>query len=271
MQPSLHYERLSADERTSSWLYVAHGIYGAGRNWGTVARRLIRARPDWGVLLIDLRLHGASRGFDPPHTIAACADDIVRLAAGGTHPPDALLGHSFGGKVALAVAGRLDAVRQVWVIDSTPSRRARGGAAAAMLDLIRELPARFDSREELIEALTGRSFDPFVARWMATNLERADSGFVWRFDLDGIAALLDDFFEQDLWSAVEIGRVDLDIRFVRATRSEVLTEADASRIGAGRDGSAPTAQLHDVEGGHWLNADNPEALVDLLADGLPST
>ena len=56
------------------WLLVLHGIYGSGRNWGSIARRLVDARPEWGVLLVDLRLHGGSTsGFEGPHTLAATA------------------------------------------------------------------------------------------------------------------------------------------------------------------------------------------------------
>jgi esterase len=60
-----------------SWLCILHGSFGAGRNWATVVRRLVAARKDWGAVLVDLRLHGASQGFPPPHTLAACADDAL--------------------------------------------------------------------------------------------------------------------------------------------------------------------------------------------------
>ena len=48
--------------------------------------------------------------------------------------------------------------------------------------------------------------------------------------------------------------------------SEVLTADDVARIDREL---AHTSVVHDVEGGHWLNADNPDALVDLLAEELP--
>ena len=37
-----------------------HGIMGAGRNWMTAARQLVKRQPNHKVLLIDLRGHGAN-------------------------------------------------------------------------------------------------------------------------------------------------------------------------------------------------------------------
>src|SRR4051812_24710793 len=61
--PILAHTRVAAPGRTPErWLLVLHGIYGAGRNWGSIARRLVEARPEWGAVLVDLRMHGQSRG-----------------------------------------------------------------------------------------------------------------------------------------------------------------------------------------------------------------
>ena len=57
--PTLAHTRVTAAGATPErWLLVLHGIYGSGRNWGSIARRLVDARPEWGVLLVDLRLLG---------------------------------------------------------------------------------------------------------------------------------------------------------------------------------------------------------------------
>ena len=107
------------------WMAVLHGIYGAGRNWAAVARALVAERGEWAAVLVDLREHGESRGFEPPHTLEATAGDLEALAPESVGPgPRAVLGHSFGGKIAL-LRGRDDpGVRQVWVVDSTPEAGA---------------------------------------------------------------------------------------------------------------------------------------------------
>jgi esterase len=146
------YDRVTAEgAEPRLWLFVLHGIFGAGRNWGSVMRRVLRARPEWGALLIDLRQHGASQNFTGPHTVAAAADDIERLIAQSGIQPTAVLGHSFGGKVALVFAAAASpaaraSLRQVWVVDSTPATTQPGGAAWNMLQTVRQLPAEFQSR-----------------------------------------------------------------------------------------------------------------------------
>lgn len=246
------------------WLAVLHGIYGAGRNWRSVARELVRERTDWGAVLVDLRQHGDSVGFPPPHTLERAAADLDTVAAS---PVRAILGHSFGGKVAL-IRGRDDpGIRQVWVVDSTPEAREPEGSAWDMLGILRRLPPRFDNREAAVAALVSERVDRPVALWMTTNLERSGNGYTWRIDLDDMEDLLRDFFRTDLWEIVEAPREDVEIHFVRATRSPVLGMDAIARI---REAGVATGRvfLHDVIGGHWLNADNPAAVVDLIGPRL---
>src|SRR2546426_10878958 len=157
------------------WLVILHGAFGAGRNWGTIARRLAQVRPEWGVVLADLRMHGASQGFPPPHTLEAAAADVDVLGRSLRVPFDAALGHSLGGKIALLYAARhAAALRQVWLVEATPGARAPAGGARQMLRALRALPPQFPSRQEAAEGLPPFGVAPDGARWMTTNLEISD-------------------------------------------------------------------------------------------------
>lgn len=260
-------------EEPGRWLWVLHGIYGAGRNWRTVVQDLTDARPEWGGVLVDLRLHGDSPDLPPPHTVATSAADVERLAGYVGRGPHALLGHSFGGKVALRYlqdvpAGDPSAPRQVWVVDSPPGAGDPAGSAHRMLQAVRSLPARFPSREEAARRISRRGIDLPVARWITTNLELEDSGYGWRLDWDAVEELLEDFFRQDLWGVLEEPPRGTEIHVMKAEGSRALDEEDCRRVErAGR--RTGRVRLHRVDGGHWLNADNPEAVVRLLADLLP--
>lgn len=265
--PGLAHERVAGDGRPGRWIWVLHGIYGAGRNWGSVARRLVRARPDWGALLIDLRQHGASQGFDAPHTLGAAARDLAELA-GEADPPAAVLGHSFGGKVALRFAADgPPGLGQVWVIDSTPEAREPGGSAWEMLEVLRSLPGSFESRTAGVDALAAAGVARPIAQWMSTNLTEKDGRQVWRIDLDDMEAMLRDFFATDLWPVVESPPPGITVHLVRASESSVLSGAALERAQTAAADSDRVV-LHEVEGGHWLNADNPERLVALLSETL---
>jgi pimeloyl-ACP methyl ester carboxylesterase len=265
----LHTALVQSDERDpEAWLVVVSGIYGAGRNWRPVARRLVEARPGWGVILTDLRGHGRSPHLDPPHTLASATEDVERTMASLGLPIRGILGHSFGGKIALTFAthGQFP-VEQVWVIDSTPETGDPRGSAWGMLRVLRVHSGPFRDRDEAIAAIESEGYPNPVAQWMSTNLQAHPDGLSWRLDPDQMEEFLRDFFRSDRWAIVEDPPRGISLHFVRATDSTVLSEGAAHRIlEAGvRNGRV---HLHGVEGGHWLNQDNPDALHRLLVSHL---
>lgn len=297
MNPILHHDLIRSDERRPErWMLVAAGIFGAGRNWASVARRFVRARPDWGCVAVDLRQHGRSMGFEPPHTVQACARDLLRLSAHLDIEIVAILGHSFGGKVALAFADACagDAgapfLESVWVVDSTPQAREPGGSAWEMLQVLREAPGPFSERSEGVAAVEDAGFARPVAQWMSTNLERwgelddpwrtgwrdrnrgapepADEALVWRLDPGAMEELLRSFFATDMWHVVEAPQAGSVVHLIKARESSILDDEACARIEAAGLATG-RARLHRVDGGHWVNADNPDALQELLVADMP--
>jgi esterase len=266
----LHHTTVTADSADPErWILFLHGIYGSGRNWGTIARQLVDRRPEWGVVLVDLRMHGRSQDFEPPHTVEAAATDLEALADRLEGRIGAVLGHSFGGKVALQYgADRPDGLAQVWVIDSTPATREPEGSAWQVLETVRALPDRFDSREEAVRKLEERGYPTGMAQWLATNLERDGDGYEWRLEWDAMEALLQDFFRTDLWPVVENPPGEVEIHFVKADDSETLDAEAVERV-EGIVGETRHLHLHRLAGGHWLHADNPKGILHLLEERLP--
>ncbi|MSR36487.1 MAG: alpha/beta hydrolase [Gemmatimonadetes bacterium] len=270
--PVLRTEPISAaGTPPERWVAILHGIFGAGRNWTTVARRLVRARPEWGALIVDLRQHGGSRGFAPPHTLAAAAADLPRAFAATGLPVRAVLGHSFGGKVALELVrshAESLALESLWLVDSPPGAHAPGGSAWEVLEALRRAPGPFPGREAGVSALRGLGVAEGVARWMTTNLEERSNGWVWRIDPEDMEQLLGDFFRQNLWGVVENPPPGLDLHVVKADESSALDEEACRRVEAAVARSG-RVHLHRVAGGHWVNADNPDAMLELLESALP--
>lgn len=282
MNPILAHDLVTAPGATPTrWMFVLHGIYGAGRNWASVARKFVRARPEWGAVLVDLRLHGGSSGFAPPHDLDACVDDLKELAAHLAIHPDLVLGHSFGGKVALSYlrdaglsrggVGPVSPPTSVWVVDSTPSAREPDGSAWAMLEALRSHPGPFVDRAAGIAAIESAGFPNPVAQWMATNLvpsAGADT-LVWRLDPDDMESLLQSFFDTDAWPVVEAPPAGSQIHVVKARASSVLDEDACARIEAADLATGGAVRLHGVTGGHWVNADDPDGLHRLLLEHVP--
>lgn len=260
---------------SSSPLVFLHGFLGAGRNWASFARRLVDLRPDWHAVLVDLPFHGAAREPGVAPTVAAAAHEVAdvlrRVEADVAAGPGsgALLGHSFGGKVALrATSESTPPPVQTWIVDSTPSARDTESAAGTMLQRLLASPATFADRAAAVGYVREAGFDEPTARWMATNLERHGDAWRWALDAAPLSNLLADFRSTDLWAAVETSPPGSDLHFVRATRGSIVSDADADRL---RDAAArgQPVTLHRVDGGHWLHVDNPDGLLELIADRLP--
>lgn len=252
------------------WMLFLHGILGSGANWRTFAKQVVAERPGWGAVLVDLRLHGESHGFAAPHTVERAAADVLELAAsldeggrllGGR--VDAVLGHSFGGKVALGVveAKRGD-LAHVFVVDSTPSARPdrRGSEDTQhIVDLLRELPDHFPDRDAFLAWTQARGVSRPTAMWLAMNVKPLPNTtrYVFRIDVAGVRALLDDYFVTDLWRVIESPPGRVRPHLVVGGRSTIVDDADRARARA----AAPRATLDVIEGaGHWVHVDTPDEL-----------
>ena len=272
----LHYDRILAPgAEPHAWMLVLHGIYGSGRNWASIARRFVRARPEWGCVLVDLRGHGSSTGFQPPHTIEACANDVLELVRGEGIDARAILGHSFGGKVALEYAWHAAIVpdaphlEQIWVVDSTPAAGTPAGTAWRMLRVLRQHPGPFESREAGIAAVEAEGYARPVAQWMSTNLVSDGAGGLhWRLDADFMEELLRSFYAVDAWDPIDHPPPGCEIHVIKARESSVIDENVQAHIEAAGLATGHV-HLHEVDGGHWVNADNPDALQRLLGAHVP--
>lgn len=256
----------------SRCMLVLHGIFGSGGNFRTFARALAAACPDWAFVLVDLRAHGLSTELPPPHTLAAAADDLVRLRDTLTLPVRGVMGHSFGGKVALAFAerkrGELDAL---WVLDSTPSARPAGMenvGAAKVLAMLESLPRELPSRERFLELVTSHGVSRAEADWLAMNVRRDGDAFRFRLDLSAIRALLVDYFAEDLWRVVEAPDGRRRAGFVIGGRSNTVSLDDRARLLAlaAKDPSLSVHVLPNAD--HWVHVDDPEGLLGVLSAAL---
>ena len=93
-----------------------HGLFGQGKNWTTIARGLADRHR---VTLLDLPNHGHS-----PWTDRVDYLDMAELVAAELEQlgePVTLVGHSMGGKVAMALAlRRPELLRALVVVDIAP-------------------------------------------------------------------------------------------------------------------------------------------------------
>lgn len=269
----LRHALVSATESPSRWCLVLHGILGSKTNWRTLARRVAERVPEWGFVLVDLRMHGESQPFAPPHDLAHVAGDLVDLADTLGHAFDAVVGHSYGGKVALAYTDRVkgDLDRCV-VVDSNPGARpdARGSESTLkVLDSLEAMGAFFATRESFMRAIVERGHGRDMAAWLATNLAHHDDGFRFRNDITAIRAMLDDYFARDLWSVIDNPPGRVRVEFILGGNSPVMAPDERARLARVAEENSSRVGVNVVEGaGHWVHVDAPDATIDLVARAL---
>ncbi|KAF7039141.1 hypothetical protein CFC21_049192 [Triticum aestivum] len=266
---------------------LLHGILGSGKNWGSFAKRLAQEFPMWQFLLVDLRCHGDSASIKKrgSHTVASTAFDVLKLIGQLRLSPRVLVGHSFGGKVALSMVDQaakpLARPVRVWVLDATPGKVRSGldgeDHPVELIDFLRRMPVQVNSKQEVVDALVKAKFSVDVARWVATNLRRSSpSGsrsspsYSWIFNLNGISEMYKSYEDTNLWRIVENVPRGVHINFLKAERSlHRWALEDLQRIHTAEEVAADEAggvEMHVLEdAGHWVHADNPDGLFRILS------
>lgn len=229
---------------------LLHGLFGAAQNWGAIQRKLATRHR---VLAIDLRNHGAS-----PHAAAmdypAMAADVAETIAGVTAAPAAVLGHSMGGKVAMALAlAEPQLVSRLIVADIAPVAYApalRGYVEALQSIALRPGLTRREAEAALAETIP----EPGIRAFLAQNLLPQEDPPRWRLGLAEIAAampVLEDF-------PTLPGRYDGPVLVMAGEHSgyvrPVHRPAFAAHFPAARFVTIPAA-------GHWLHAENPTGFL----------
>jgi pimeloyl-ACP methyl ester carboxylesterase len=265
--------RVTAKDATPErWMVLLHGILGSGANWRTFAKQVVAAHPEMGALLVDLRLHGDSQDFEPPHTVASAARDVVLTLdamRGEIGHVSAVLGHSFGGKVGIELARQLASagapLEQLFVIDATPGARpdGRGSSGARhIVELLTTLPDEFPDRNAFMSWIEERGVSRPVAMWLAMNVRPLPNStrFVFRIDVPSVRSMMMDYFEQDLWDPIEHPEEGRRTHFIVGGKSEVMDEPDRARAER-----CPRTTVDVIpEAGHWVHVDAPDALRTLV-------
>jgi esterase len=243
-------------------LLILHGLFGSAGNWRSVARALSR---EHRVLSVDLRNHGASPWSDSMSYLDM-ADDVLRLIERQGLSRPGVIGHSMGGKVAMALAlMQPHRVGHLSVVDIAPIPYAdRLSAVGEAMRAIDTLGAA--SREEVRQRLAGRLPDQGLAAFLMQSLVARNAHFDWRFNLAAILPAIPALsgFPAEL-SGLRFAR---PLHVIAGGRSDYVTRTD----GAEYQPMFARARV-DVIGsaGHWVHAERPEAFVAALQRALQCT
>ena len=238
-------------------LMIAHGLFGSARNWGVIARRLAATRP---VAAVDMRNHGQSP-WTETHSYEDLAADLAEAidALGGRAD---VLGHSMGGKAAMALALTApQRVRKLVVADIAPV--AYGHSQRHLLNAMAQMDlSGLASRGEADARLAQAVETPAVRAFLLQSLDLKADPPCWRLNLATLDAEMDRILG---WPGVD-GRFDGPALFLSGAASDYLRPEHRTPIRA----LFPAARFAKIPGaGHWLHAEKPrefEATVAAFLD-----
>lgn len=233
-------------------LLILHGLLGSSRNWRSVAQSLAA---NYSVLTVDLRNHGQSPHADESgfaHMVA----DVQALLRKHQIPKVHLLGHSLGGKVAMAVAlTHPDLLYSLIVVDIAPV--PYHDRYSAILDSLRAI--RIDeapSRSAVDRELTRSIPDPGLRQFLLTNLTAMARGYRWAANLDALQQSLPEL--RSFPPLANTARFKKPALFVSGARSDYVREHHQ----AGIRQLFPAASFVTIDGaGHWPHIENPDSFL----------
>ncbi len=236
----LHYSMQGDD---GPLLLIVHGLYGSGRNWGVIAKRLSDA---FRVVTPDLRNHGHSLWLDT-HQYPDLASDLAELID-HLGAPAHLCGHSMGGKAAMALAlTRPKLLDRLIIADIAPVTYTHTQLpfihAMRAVDLS-TITRRSDAEAQLAEAGVERALQSFFTQSLDVKDKR------WLLNLDALEANMPHIMSFPTFQSEHAGPT----LFLAGAESDYVEPDHRPQIKA----LFPKARFARIPGaGHWLHADKP--------------
>ncbi|MFV0473714.1 MAG: alpha/beta fold hydrolase [Pikeienuella sp.] len=246
------------ERETAAPLIVAPGLFGAARNWRAHARRMGRGRR---VLAVDMRNHGESPWSDV-HDYPAMAADLAELIEreGGRA---AVLGHSMGGKAAMALAEtRPELLERLIVADIAPV--GYGGSRLPEIEAMRAVDlSGMVRRAEVEAALAPAIGEPSVRAFLAQAAVLGEEPR-WSLNLDALGANMATLIDYPELG----GRYEGPVLMLHGGASDYVLPAHRQRILT----RFPAAVFESLDGAaHWIHVDRPREFLNavntFLAEG----
>ena len=237
---------------------VLHGLLGASDNWLTLSKKWSEHNH---MFLMDLRNHGKSP-HDSFHTYEAMAEDLNEFLHDHEIRKINILGHSMGGKVAMTFAMLYPhKIEKLIVVDIAPKKYSNPEFEDIITTLLNMQLSTIHSLADANKQLEPEISDIVLRQFLLKNLVRdRQHNFSWRVNLQSLhnnrAALAGE---------IPSGKFDGKTMFIVGGKSNYVLKDDTAAI---KD-RFPNANIHTVENaGHWVHAEQPEIVQQLVSDFL---
>ena len=239
-------------------LVILHGLFGTLDNWQTLGKQIAE---HFMVFLLDQRNHGRSPHADIMN-YPAMADDLHHFMESQWLFRSHIMGHSMGGKTAMKLALQYpDMVDKLIVVDIAP--KVYPGNHQFIFDALFDVDLdRIDSRADADEQLIKHIPDFGIRQFLLKNLTRTREGsYRWKMNLPVIY----EHYREILAATSGEDPFEGPALFIRAANSPYILDEDLPMIRQ----LFPQARIETIaDAGHWVHADQPEKLFQLVINFL---
>ncbi|OQP36015.1 esterase [Pantoea latae] len=240
--------RLQTDQSVADSLPILliHGLFGSLDNLGVLARGLKDAGP---LIQVDVRNHGLSPRADEMSYRAMAQDMLDTLDA---HHIDrvAVIGHSMGGKIAMAMSALApQRLERLVMIDIAPVdyQTRRHDEIFAAIRAVSD--AGVHLRSEAAQVMRAHIKEEGVIQFILKSFQEGE----WRFN---VPALWENYATISGWEAVPAW--PHPALFIRGGESPYLDNQYRDALLR----QFPAASAYVISGaGHWVHAEKPDAVL----------
>ncbi len=241
-------------------IIIIPGLFGSTVNWRSFAKKIAETQ---NVVVVDQRNHGESPHADS-HTYMNMVADLLLLCDKLGFDRVVLCGHSMGGKVAMLFALLYpERIASLIVLDIAPVEYAHSHAPylRALMDLdLSTLSSRSDAELALRETID----DTPTRLFLMQSLVGRKGEYRWRLNLP---ILLKDMSEITGFPFCSVDGLVSQTRtiLILGGKSDYVSEEGRSQV----INYFPKTNFVEIDrAGHWLHAECPEEVFEVLMEFL---
>ncbi|GIU47431.1 esterase [Shewanella sairae] len=234
---------------------LIHGLFGDLDNLKALGKEL---EQNFTVVRVDVLNHGLSPKVATMDYISL-AQSVVQLMDKLGFPDASLIGHSMGGKIAMATALLYPSkVNKLVVADiapvTYPSRHDKVFSALESMPL-----TELKDRRQALTHMKAHDIDDGTAQFLLKSLTRTEHGFGWKMNLAGLKQSYPDIIAWPTFDKTYTG----PCLFVRGGDSDYVV-ADYRQCIVEQ---FPNVKAKTIEGtGHWLHAQKASIFNRIVKD-----
>jgi len=251
---------------------ILHGLYGCSDNWMYIARNLSEK---YRVIVVDCRNHGNSPHSNS-HTYSEMVTDLAWLFSDLEIEKAHIVGHSMGGKLAMAFAADYpEKIISLTVVDIAPKNylnSSNGFSQNIRHETILDALVSFnlagcDSRKAVEAEMSKTIYDLFVVSFIMKNLKKSHAGFEWKINAPVLKEFLPEIIGGIDYKYFEdrLPIINYPVLFIRGGLSVYIQDDDLQLIRR----IYPEAKFVTIPGAtHYLHSEKPDEFIGCYLDFL---